>query len=89
MEVKIIKEEDEYLELMLKDEDVGFSNLIVEKLIESKGVLFAASAYEHPLRGNPVIKIKAKSPKKELKGAIEAVKEDIEKFSKALKKELK
>lgn len=89
MEIKVIKDEDEQLELMLMDQDVGFTNLIVDKLVESKAVTFAASSYEHPLKRNPIIKIKAKDPHKELKKAITEVKDEIEEFQKVLKKELK
>ena len=89
MEIKILKDEDEYLELMINADDVGFTNLVVEHLLESKGVNFAASSYEHPLRGNPIIKIKAKDPHKELKKALEGMKDTLEKFEKELKKELK
>ena len=74
---------------MLVGEDVGFTNLIAEKLLESKGVEFAASAYEHPLRGNPILRIKAKSPHKELKTALKEVISSLDDFEKALKKELK
>ncbi|HLC48646.1 MAG TPA: DNA-directed RNA polymerase subunit L [Candidatus Norongarragalinales archaeon] len=89
MEIKVLKDEDNYLELMLMEQDVGFSNLIVSKLLETKSVTFAASSYEHPLKGNPILKIKAKSPHKELKHALKGVVEDVEEFQKALKKELK
>lgn len=89
MEVKIIKDDDQYLEIMLMHEDLGFANLVVEELLKSKHVGFAASNYEHPLKGNPVIKIKAKEPRMELKHALKGVKDEIEKFEKALKKELK
>ncbi|MFH0972155.1 MAG: RpoL/Rpb11 RNA polymerase subunit family protein [Candidatus Micrarchaeota archaeon] len=89
MEVKVLKDEDGYLEVMLMQEDLGFANLVVDRLLESRGVGFAASAYEHPLKGNPIIKVKAKDPHKELKKALEGVKEELEKFEKALKKELK
>ena len=89
MELKILKEEDDYLELMMMGEDLGFSTLVVEKALESKSVTFAATSYEHPLKGNPIIKIKAKDTHKELKKAIEGVKDELEKFEKELKKELK
>ncbi|MFH1257609.1 MAG: RpoL/Rpb11 RNA polymerase subunit family protein [Candidatus Micrarchaeota archaeon] len=89
MDVKTLKDEDEYLELMITGEDMGFANLVVEKLLESKSVTFAASSYEHPLKGNPIIKIKAKNPHKEMKKAVEKLKDELEKFEKELKKELK
>ncbi len=88
MEISVLKDEKEYAEIMFKEADVGFTNLIVEKLVQSKGVTFAASAYEHPLRGNPIVKIKAKDPYKELKKAAGEVKDEIEDFEKTLKKEL-
>ncbi len=89
MDIKVLKEEDNFLELMLVGEDVGFANVVVDRLAQSKGVTFAAAAYEHPLRGNPIIRLKAKAPHKELKKALESVKEDLEDFEKTLKKALK
>jgi DNA-directed RNA polymerase subunit L len=89
MELKILKDEDDYLEIMLMNEDLGFANLIVEKLLSIKHVNFAAAQYEHPLKGNPIIKIKSKEPYKDLKKAIEGVREEFTELEKALKKELK
>lgn len=89
MEIKVLKDEDDYLEIMLMNEDAGFGNLIASKLLEAKSVTYAASSYEHPLKGNPIIKVKAKDTHKELKHALKAVVEDLEEFQKALKKELK
>ncbi|MFH1751285.1 MAG: DNA-directed RNA polymerase subunit L [Candidatus Micrarchaeota archaeon] len=89
MELKTLKDEDGFLEIMITGEDAGFANLIVDRLLSSKAVTFAAASYEHPLKGNPILKIKAKDPHKELKSALKGVAGDLENFEKALKKELK
>jgi len=84
--MRIINDDDENFEAVMTKEDLGIASIIVQKLLESKSVKFAAAAYDHPLKGNPVIRIKANDAKKELKKAIEAAKEEIAEFREALKK---
>lgn len=66
--------------------DEGLAGFIVEKLYEGK-VDFAAYSLEHPLTGNPVIRVKASSPKEALEAAVKAVEEDAAAVLKALSKE--
>ena len=87
--IKVVADEKDYLELHLEREDVGFTNLLVEKLLKDKDVSFAASAYDHPLRGNPVLKIKGKNPRKHLKEAIRATRKELESLQALLEKKLK
>ena len=87
--IKVLADEKDYLEVMLENEDVGFSNLLVEKLLKEKDVTFAASAYDHPLRGNPVLKIKGKNPRKHLKDAIHEARKELEDLQDLVKKKLK
>lgn len=85
----LIKDEKEYLEIFLEGEDVGFTNLVAEKLLLDKDVDFAASAYDHPLKGNAVLKIKAKNPRKHLEKALKEVRKELEEFEELLAKKLK
>lgn len=86
MEVKILQDDSNRLDVMLKGEDLGLAKLVVEKLLESKSVTFAAADVEHPLIGNPIIRVQAKDPKKELEKAVDAVEKDFEKLEKQLQK---
>ena len=83
---RLIADEKEYLEAEFERQDVGFFNLVVEKLLESKGVSFAAAAYDHPLKGNTVLKVRAKDAKKELHKALEETGFELQQFAKALGK---
>lgn len=82
--IEVVRETDEETEFALKGENAGLANFLVEKLLESKGVSFAATKVDHPLFNNPHITIRAKKPAAELKKALEAVADDV----KAMEKEL-
>ncbi len=86
MEIEVIEGEKERFDVKLVGEDLGFANAIVEKLLQSKSVSFAAAEYDHPMKGNPVIRVKAKDAKKELVRAIGAVEKDMEEAKKQLEK---
>ncbi|MFH1106876.1 MAG: RpoL/Rpb11 RNA polymerase subunit family protein [Candidatus Micrarchaeota archaeon] len=83
---KIVSDEKDFLEIEFERQDVGFANLLVEKLLKGKSVSFAAAAYDHPLKGNSVLRIRAKDPKRELHRAAGAVADELESFLKALDK---
>ena len=87
--LKVAADEKDYLELFLESEDVGFTNLLAEKLLSDKDVSFASSAYDHPLKGNAVLKIKGKNPRKHLEKAIKHVREELKEFASLLEKKLK
>ncbi len=87
--LKVLADEKDYLEVLLEKEDVGFTNLLVEKLLKDKDVTFAASAYDHPLRGNPLLKVKGKNPRKHLKEAIREARKELESLNDLLDKKTK
>lgn len=79
---KILKEG--HLEIKFDKEDLGFVNLIVEKLLASDKIKYAACNYDHPVTKNPVLKAEGKELDKELKKAIDSIIEDINEFQKCL-----
>ncbi len=83
---KVLQDDKDYFEAEFEKQDVGFFNLLVEKLLKSKGVSFAAAAYDHPLKGNAIVRVKAKDAKKELHKAFEETEFELEQFLKALDK---
>ena len=85
MKVEVVKDEKEFLEVMLAGEDLGVANLIVEKILESGGS-FAAASVDHPIKGNPIIRIKAKNPKERLAKAVDSVGKDLSAVVAAVKK---
>ena len=72
MELKKLKSGSGLLELEIKGEDVGFTNLIKEELWNDKQVSEAAQIKEHPYMAEPKIYLKMKGktdPKVALKNA--------------------
>ncbi len=85
METEVVHDEKNELHVLFKDADIGLVQLLVEKLLQEKDVEFAAVDYDHPLKHNPVLKIKAKSsPKKLLANAAGHALKDVQDFKKAL-----
>jgi len=87
--IEVVKEEGDLLEVALTGENPGLANLVAERLLESKGVSFAASKVDHPLLGNPHILVKAKHPRKELKAAFESLAAEFKALQKEVKKSKK
>ena len=84
--MKVIKEEKDELELLFEKQDLGFANMIADQLLQSKAVKFASSTYDHPLKGNAVIKLIASDPWDELEKAVKHAKEEVKEAEKAFKK---
>ncbi|MCX6767725.1 MAG: hypothetical protein NTY90_03285 [Candidatus Micrarchaeota archaeon] len=84
--MKFKANEKDFVEVELGENDLGLANLIAKRLLESKGVSFAAAKMDHPLSGKPVLQIKAKDPEKELSKAVESVRKELEVFGAALAK---
>jgi DNA-directed RNA polymerase subunit L len=77
LKIEVLNSEKDRFDVLLHGEDLGFANMIVEKLLESKSVSFAAAEYDHPIKGNPIIRVKAKDAKKELAKAVESVEKEL------------
>ncbi|VVB66498.1 DNA-directed RNA polymerase subunit L [Candidatus Gugararchaeum adminiculabundum] len=88
MEVKYLKDEDNYLEVQLTGEEHTFPNMLRDILMEDKDVTFAAYVLDHPLVGQPKIIIRTKKgdPKKALKAAVKELKDRLKKFESAISK---
>ncbi|OIO25593.1 hypothetical protein AUJ14_03855 [Candidatus Micrarchaeota archaeon CG1_02_55_22] len=71
----VLNKEKDFLEIQFNGMDEGLANLLVEKLSASK-TDFAAYSLEHPLTGNPIVRIKASSPKEELVTALKAIEKE-------------
>ncbi|VVC00094.1 DNA-directed RNA polymerase subunit L [uncultured archaeon] len=87
MEVKVIKNEKEYMELEIIGEEYGLVNTIKELLLEDKSVEFAAYRMDHPLVASPVLMIRVKegSPLFALRSAIKKLKKQATEFKDSLK----
>ncbi|MFQ5405707.1 MAG: RpoL/Rpb11 RNA polymerase subunit family protein [Candidatus Micrarchaeia archaeon] len=86
MNVETLKDEEGFLEVKLSGEDLGVASLVVERLLHNKSVAFAGAKLDHPIKGNPVITVKAKNAKKELQKAVSEVAKDMDKLQKELEK---
>ena len=92
MELRVVKKDKNLLEIEIKDESVGFGNLIKDGLWEDKNVAETACIKEHPYMVEPKIymKMKGKSnPVVSLKKVNQRISNDLKelkgKFKKALK----
>ncbi|BCU69477.1 DNA-directed RNA polymerase subunit L [Stygiolobus caldivivus] len=83
MEVKILKETDEYLEIQLDGEDHTLGNLLKGMLLMVPGVKFASYTQPHPLIDSIIIKTMTDGsikPRDALKKAIELAENYANKF---------
>jgi DNA-directed RNA polymerase subunit L len=92
MKLNKIKEDSDMIEIELKEESVGFANLIKEELWNDENVDESAYIKEHPYMSEPKIYVKMKgksSPKVALERTIKRIQvklEDLQKeFNRALK----
>ena len=79
MDLKILKEDKEGIEVEL--DNVTLVEVLRVYLNENSDVSFVAWKREHPTK-NPVLKIKAKNPKKALKDAVSVIIKELDKVEK-------
>ena len=92
MQVKILKKNQNTLEIEVEGEGHTLCNLLTSSLLEDKDVEFASYNISHPLISNPIIRIqtnKNKKPEKALQIAIEKILKKGKKLRKAFDKSLK
>lgn len=75
--LEFLVDEKGEISVLLEGYDLGFGNLLVEKLLQDKDVGFAAVEYLHPTQRTPVLKVKAKSPKKAVAQALEEIRKEV------------
>lgn len=88
MELKIIKEEKDFLQAELVGEGHTFTNLLKEELWEDEKVKSAAYVIPHPLTSNPqiIVRTSGKMPKTALRDAAERIEKKAKEFSEKFKK---
>ena len=79
MELNILKDEKEEIEVEL--DNVTLAEILRVYLNKDSNVDFAAWKREHPSE-KPILKVKGKNPKKEVKDAISAITKDLDKVEK-------
>lgn len=92
MELKTIKRGKNLLKVEVKNESVGFVNLIKEELWNDKNVDEAAYIKEHPYMAEPKIYVKMKGrnkPKTALDKANKKILVDLKKLRREFKRVLK
>ncbi|MBS3061130.1 MAG: DNA-directed RNA polymerase subunit L [Candidatus Diapherotrites archaeon] len=91
MEIKVLKNESNEIEFVLKDNRHTFPNLLRDRLLQDKSVTFAAYKLMHPLdnEAHIIVKTSGKNAKTALNDAVKQIDEDLEEFEKQLKKALK
>jgi len=87
MEIKVIKNEKDYVEIELIAEEAGLANALVEILLEDSDVEFASFRQDHSQAANPVIMLRTKEGNAlhTLKTAVKKLKKLSEDFKGALK----
>jgi DNA-directed RNA polymerase subunit L len=91
MEIKVLKNESNELEFVMQDNRHTYPNLLRDRLLQDKSVVFAAYKLNHPLDQScqMIVKTSGKSPKTALLDAVKQIDADLEDFEKHLKKALK
>ncbi len=79
MDLKILKEDKEEIEVEI--DSVTLVEVLRVYLNENSDVSFVAWKREHPTK-NPVLKVKAKNPKKAMKDAVSTVIKELDKVEK-------
>ena len=88
MELKVLKDEKDSLEIEFAETDEGFLNFVKDSVWKQSGVEFAGFKIDHPETGKPIfiIRSKGKKAKDIWNSAVESASEELDKFSKELKK---
>jgi len=76
MEVKIAEMGDDYVKLVVKEEDHTFLNLLQHHLLENEAVVIAKYHIPHPLVGEPELFVRTSG-----KNPIQVIKEVNEKIA--------
>ena len=88
MELKILEEKARRLVFEI-DSDHGFCNALKDELLNTKGVMIATYAIDHPLVGKPRFIVETDTsvePKAAIKKAVEKLKKEAADFKKEIKK---
>jgi DNA-directed RNA polymerase subunit L len=79
MDLKILKDDKDEIEVEL--DNVTLAEVLRVYLNEDSDVSFVAWKREHPTK-NPVLKVKAKNPKKSIKDAVSVVVKELDRIEK-------
>jgi DNA-directed RNA polymerase subunit L len=87
MKLKIVKEEDDYVEIAVEGEEHSLLNALRDILLEDKKVEFAAYYIDHPQVGIPRIMIRTKegSPIAALREAVKKLRKRADEFREEIK----
>ena len=91
MEIKIIKQDKNYLEFTVKGERHTFPNLLKSRLLQDSSVTFVSNKLEHTLLDTThfVLRTSGKQPKKVIDDALKKIEKDLDSFEQGIKKALK
>ena len=81
IKAEFVVDDKDYAEIVLHGVDLGFANLLVEKLLEGKSVGFASADYLHPTKRTPLLKIKGKNIKKLVADALKTLESELKGLS--------
>jgi len=91
MKIDVLKNEKNFVEFTIEGQRHTLPNLLKQKLLENKSVEFVSYVLEHPMDKSAkfVLRTDGKSPKKALEDAAKEIEEELDDFSKKVKKALK
>jgi len=91
MQLKVVKEDDSKLILEVKDETIGFVNLLKDELWKDKTVSEAAYIKEHPYLAEPkvLVKVNRGNPRAALEKAAVRIEDQAKEFREEFKRSLK
>ena len=82
--MKVLKNEGNYVEIEM-DEDMGFLNLLVDRIWNEPGVETCSVIKDHPYLSKPRLIVEAKNPKNVITNALKKIEKDIKAFETVLK----
>ena len=91
MEIKVLKNQQNHLEFVLKGERHTLPNILKDRLSRDSNVIFAAYKLHHPLDNEAIfiVKTQGKTAKKALNDACKSIVSELTEFQKSSKKVLK
>ncbi len=75
------------LDLSFEGKDLGLSNYLASLLAENKDIDFAASEYNHPLKGTPILRLSGSDLKKNVVKALNELQSELSALEKKFSKE--
>lgn len=88
MKLNFLKDQKDYVEVLLEGEEHSFPNALRERLLGEKGVEFVSVTREHPTAAWPklVLRTKGRGARDALKAAVKELHKEAKEFAAQMKR---